>query len=83
MFAQWCGDVLLKVLSSFHVLVSGTGRGFETAPLRKHKRCGQLNFDDMRIALIIFFQLTTLSLSAQTLFDIYLMLPEKVGLGDR
>jgi hypothetical protein len=21
--------------------VSGTGRGFETAPLRKHKRCGQ------------------------------------------
>jgi hypothetical protein len=41
MFAQWCGDVLLKVLSSFHVLVSGTGRGFETAPLRKHKRYGQ------------------------------------------
>jgi hypothetical protein len=54
------------------------------APLeRKYSRCGQLNFDDMRIALIIFFQLTTLSLSAQTLFDIYLMLPEKVGLGDR
>jgi hypothetical protein len=41
MFAQWCGDVLLKVLSSFHVLVSGTGRGFETAPLRKHKRWWQ------------------------------------------
>jgi hypothetical protein len=41
MFAQWCGDVLLKVLSSFHVLVSGTERGFETAPLRKHKRYAQ------------------------------------------
>jgi hypothetical protein len=38
MFAQWCGYVLIKVLSSFHVFVSGTGRGFETAPLRKHKR---------------------------------------------
>jgi hypothetical protein len=27
-----------KVLSSFNVLVSGTGRGFGIAPLRKHKR---------------------------------------------
>jgi hypothetical protein len=42
MFAQWCGDVLLKVLFSFHVLLSGTGRGFEIAPLRKHKRCALL-----------------------------------------
>jgi hypothetical protein len=38
MFLQWCGEVLLKVLSSFYVLVSGTGRGFGSAPLRKHKR---------------------------------------------
>jgi hypothetical protein len=30
-----------KFISSFHVFVSGTGRGFETAPLRKHKRYGQ------------------------------------------
>ncbi|MCX8490306.1 MAG: hypothetical protein ORN54_04490 [Cyclobacteriaceae bacterium] len=41
MFAQWCVDVLLKVLSSFNVFVSGTGRGFETAPLRKHTRWAQ------------------------------------------
>jgi hypothetical protein len=31
-----------KVLSSFNVFVRGTGRGFEKAPLQKHKRCGQL-----------------------------------------
>lgn len=37
----------------------------------------------MRILVIIFFQLTAISLSAQTLFDIYLMLPNKVGLGDQ
>lgn len=42
MFAQWCGDVLLKVLSSVLRLVSGTGRSFETAPLRKHKRRASL-----------------------------------------
>jgi hypothetical protein len=30
-----------KFISSFHAFVSGTGRGFETAPLRKHKRCRQ------------------------------------------
>jgi hypothetical protein len=27
-----------KVLSSFNALVRGTGRGFEKAPLQKHKR---------------------------------------------
>lgn len=43
MFAQRCGDMLLKVLSSFCVLVSGTGRGFETAPLCKHKRYGSIH----------------------------------------
>jgi hypothetical protein len=38
MFAQWCVDVLPKVHIFVQRLVSGTGRGFETAPLRKHKR---------------------------------------------
>jgi hypothetical protein len=30
-----------KVLSSFYVWFRGTGRGFEKAPLQKHKRCAQ------------------------------------------
>jgi hypothetical protein len=42
MFLQWCGEVLPKVYIFVQRLVSGTGRGFETAPLRKHKRYKQL-----------------------------------------
>jgi hypothetical protein len=38
MFLQWCGDVLPKIYIFVQRFVSGTGRGFETAPLRKHKR---------------------------------------------
>ena len=34
--------VSYKFLSSFHVWFRGTGRGFESAPLQKHKRYGQL-----------------------------------------
>ncbi len=33
-----------KVLSSFNVWFRGTGRGFEKAPLQKHKRCRQFYF---------------------------------------
>ena len=47
-----------------------------------YKRCGQLKIDMRIVTIIILLQLTTLSLSGQTLFDIYLMLPDKVGLGD-
>ena len=45
MFAQWCGDVLLKVLSSFNVWFRGTGRSFDKAPLQKHKRYRQCPWD--------------------------------------
>jgi hypothetical protein len=45
MFLQWCGDVLPKVYIFVQRLVSGTGRGFGSAPLKKHKRCGQLFLD--------------------------------------
>jgi hypothetical protein len=38
MFLQWCGDVLPKVYIFVQRFVSGTGRGFESAPLKKHKR---------------------------------------------
>jgi hypothetical protein len=41
MFLQWCGDVLPKVYIFVQRLVSGTGRGFASAPLKKHKRCAQ------------------------------------------
>ncbi|MCE2896317.1 MAG: hypothetical protein LW721_17930 [Flammeovirgaceae bacterium] len=41
MFLQWCGDVLPKVYIFVQRLVSGTGRGFGSAPLKKHKRYGQ------------------------------------------
>jgi hypothetical protein len=40
MFLQWCGDVLPKVYIFVQRLVSGTGRGFASAPLKKHKRYG-------------------------------------------
>jgi hypothetical protein len=39
MFLQWCGEVLSKVYIFIQRFVSGTGRGFESAPLKKHKRC--------------------------------------------
>jgi hypothetical protein len=42
MFLQWCGDVLPKVYIFVQRLVSGTGRGFGSAPLKKHKRWQQL-----------------------------------------
>ena len=41
MFLQWCGDVLPKVYIFVPRLVSGTGRGFGSAPQQKHTRCGQ------------------------------------------
>ncbi len=41
MFAQWWGDVLAISVIFVQRFVSGTGRGFESPPLRKHKRCGQ------------------------------------------
>jgi hypothetical protein len=39
MFLQWCSDVLPKVYIFVQRFVSGTGRGFGSAPLKKHKRC--------------------------------------------
>jgi len=33
------GSVSYKFLFSFHVWFRGTGRGFGSAPLQKHKRC--------------------------------------------
>ena len=41
MFAQWWGDVLVQSAIFVQRYVRGTGRGFESPPLRKHKRCGQ------------------------------------------
>jgi hypothetical protein len=41
MFLQWCGEVSSKVYIFVQRLVSGTGRGFGSAPLQKHKRYGQ------------------------------------------
>ena len=41
MFLQWCGDVLPKVYIFVQRFVSGTGRGFASAPLKKHKRYSQ------------------------------------------
>jgi hypothetical protein len=41
MFLQWCGDVLPKVYIFAQRFVSGTGRGFASAPLKKHKRYAQ------------------------------------------
>ena len=41
MFAQWWGEVQVQSVIFVQRLVSGTGRGFESPPLRKHKRCQQ------------------------------------------
>ena len=38
MFAQWWGEVQATNVIFVQRLVSGTGRGFESPPLRKHKR---------------------------------------------
>jgi hypothetical protein len=38
MFLLWCGDVLPKVYIFVPRLVSGTGRGFGSAPQQKHTR---------------------------------------------
>gem|GEM_PF-3257088 len=38
MFLLWCGDVLPKVCIFVPRLVSGTGRGFGSAPQQKHTR---------------------------------------------
>ncbi|MFN7328887.1 MAG: hypothetical protein ACK5UP_05215, partial [Bacteroidota bacterium] len=46
MFAQWCVDVLPKVYIFVQRLVSGTGRGFGSAPQQKHTRCGQPRWTD-------------------------------------
>ena len=45
MFLLWCGDVLPKVYIFVQRLVSGTGRGFGTAPQQKHTRCAQIFHD--------------------------------------
>jgi hypothetical protein len=41
MFLQWCRDELHLSFIFVQRLVSWTGRGFEKAPLQKHKRCDQ------------------------------------------
>jgi len=41
MFLLWCGDVLPKVYIFVQRLVSGTGRGFGSAPQQKHQRWRQ------------------------------------------
>jgi hypothetical protein len=41
MFLLWCGDVFPKVYIFVPRLVSGTGRGFGSAPQQKHTRYGQ------------------------------------------
>jgi hypothetical protein len=41
MFAQWWGDVLVQSVIFVQRFVSWIGRGFESPPLRKHKRYGQ------------------------------------------
>lgn len=46
MFAQWWGDVLVESVIFVQRFVSGTGRGFESPPLRKHKRYAQCRGTD-------------------------------------
>ena len=41
MFAQWWGDVQAKSAIFVQRFVRGTGRGFESPPLRKHNRYAQ------------------------------------------
>ncbi|MFN7436120.1 MAG: hypothetical protein ACK5SJ_06730, partial [Bacteroidota bacterium] len=51
MFLQWCGDVLPKVYNFVQRLVSGTGRGFGSAPLKKHKRCVAFALKKFRLTI--------------------------------
>jgi hypothetical protein len=46
MFLLWCGDVLPKVYIFVPRLVSGTGRGFGSAPQQKHTRYAQCRADN-------------------------------------
>jgi hypothetical protein len=52
MFLLWCVDVLPKVYIFVQRLVSGTGRGFGSAPQQKHTRCapgaGRVSVDGTR-----------------------------------
>jgi hypothetical protein len=66
MFLQWCGEVLPKIYIFVQRLVSGTGRGFASAPLKKHKRCGP--FVKMRQLLKIWL-LTILLTACSTVDD--------------
>jgi hypothetical protein len=52
MFLQWCGDVLPKVYIFVQRLVSGTGRGFGSAPLKKHKRYAQCRGTDSVLRIL-------------------------------
>ena len=46
MFLQWCGEMLSKVYIFAQRFVSGTGRGFGSAPLQKHKRYKQCRWTE-------------------------------------
>jgi hypothetical protein len=62
MFLQWCGDVLPKVYIFVQRLVSGTGRGFASAPLKKHKRWQQAFQKDSpmnKVLILLLFTWTT------------------------
>jgi hypothetical protein len=41
MFAQWWRDIKVLIIFILLSLPTGTGRGFDRPPLRKHKRYGQ------------------------------------------
>ena len=41
--------------------MSGTGRGFESPPLRKHKRCGSFFWDKVRFLIIILTTVTSIA----------------------
>jgi hypothetical protein len=64
MFLLWCGDVLPKVYIFVPRLVSGTGRGFGSAPQQKHTRWQQYLDFEMTIRVIIILTLVSTSLVA-------------------
>jgi hypothetical protein len=41
MFLQWCRDELVLSFIFVQRFSTWTGRGFDKAPLQKHKRCAQ------------------------------------------
>lgn len=51
MFAKWCGDVLAQRVIFVQRFVPGTGRGFETSPLHKHKRSENFKFQHKKFSL--------------------------------